>query len=64
MSCKPMSQKTGETGCWILASQPLGAPDSLVYWTIDLFPKRSLQSKPKDHMERSLNHWAKCGSLR
>jgi quercetin dioxygenase-like cupin family protein len=42
-----MSQKTGETGCWILASQPLGAPDSLVYWTIDLFPKKELAEQAK-----------------
>jgi quercetin dioxygenase-like cupin family protein len=47
VSCKPMSQKTGETGCWILASQPLGAPDSLVYWTIDLFPKKELAEQAK-----------------
>lgn len=47
VSCKPMSQKTGETGCWILASQPLGAPDSFVYWTIDSFPTRELAEQAK-----------------
>jgi quercetin dioxygenase-like cupin family protein len=42
VSCKPLSQKTGEMGCWILASQPLGTPDGLVYWTIDVFPTKAV----------------------
>lgn len=41
VSCKPMSQKTGETGCWVLASQPLGTLTDSVYWTIDSFPTRA-----------------------
>lgn len=47
VSCKPMSQKTGETGCWILASQPLGVPDGSVYWTIDVFPTKELAEQAK-----------------
>jgi len=42
-----MSQKTGETGCWILASQPLGVPDGPVYWTIDAFPTKELAEQAK-----------------
>lgn len=42
-----MSQKTGETGCWILASHPLGEPDGPVYWTIDVFPTKDLAEQAK-----------------
>ena len=47
VSCKPASQKTGEVGCWLLTSQPLGTPDGLVYWTIDLFPTKLLAEQAK-----------------
>lgn len=47
VSCKPMSQKTGETGCWVLASQPLGVLSEPVYWTIDSFPTRALAEQAK-----------------
>jgi hypothetical protein len=47
VSCKPMSQKTVENGCWILASHPLGAPESPVYWTIDVFPTKELAEQAK-----------------
>lgn len=47
VSCKPMSQKTGETGCWILASQPVGALSGPIYWTIDSFPSRELAEQAK-----------------
>jgi quercetin dioxygenase-like cupin family protein len=47
VSCKPMSQKTGENGCWILASHPLGTPEGPVYWTIDVFPTRELAEQAK-----------------
>lgn len=50
VSCKPLSQKTGETGCWILANQPLGTPDNLVYWTIDVFSTKAAAEQAKgDH---------------
>jgi len=42
-----VSQKTSETGCWILTSHPLGIPDGLVYWTIDLFPTSGLAEQAK-----------------
>jgi len=47
VSCKPLSQKTGERGCWILASDPLGIPNDSVYWTIDLFPTRASAEQAK-----------------
>lgn len=47
VSCKPMSQKTGETGCWILTSQPFGTVDGPVYWTIDQFPTKEQAEKAK-----------------
>ncbi len=47
VSCKPMSQKTGETGCWILASQPFGTVNGPVYWTIDQFQTRELAEQAK-----------------
>ncbi len=37
--CKPMSQRTGELGCWILADQPVGSlTKSQVYWHLDTYP--------------------------
>lgn len=38
-SCKPVSERAGSEGCWILASKPLGVlPDRPVFWTLDLYP--------------------------
>jgi hypothetical protein len=45
--CKPVSQKTGETGCWILGSQPVAASSRSVFWTIDVFPTRELAEHAK-----------------
>lgn len=47
VSCRPMSQKTGETGCWILASAPVGVPDGPVYWTLDRFPTKELAEQAR-----------------
>lgn len=47
VSCKPLSQKTGETGCWILASHPVGIPAHPVFWTIDVFPSNDLAERAK-----------------
>lgn len=47
VSCKPASQKTGETGCWILGSQPAGTSSRSVFWTIDVFPTRELAEHAK-----------------
>lgn len=41
-SCKPVSERTGSEGCWILASKPLGKlPNQPVFWTLDVFRDRT-----------------------
>ena len=47
VGCKPLSQKTGETGCWILGSQPVKTSSPSVFWTIDVFPTRELAEHAK-----------------
>ena len=47
VSCKPASQKTGETGCWILASQSLGVLVSPVYLTMETFGTREVAERQK-----------------
>jgi quercetin dioxygenase-like cupin family protein len=40
-SCKPANERTGDEGCWILISSPLGAlTDRPVFWTLDRYPTR------------------------
>jgi quercetin dioxygenase-like cupin family protein len=40
-SCKPVVERTGPEGCWILASKPLGVlPDRPIFWTLDVYPDR------------------------
>ena len=41
-SCKPVSERTGPEGCWILDSKVLGKlPSQPVFWTLDVYPDRS-----------------------
>jgi quercetin dioxygenase-like cupin family protein len=41
-SCKPLSERTGEAGCWIVLSRPLGElPKEPVFWSLDLYPDRA-----------------------
>ncbi len=40
-SCKPVTERNGPEGCWILGSTPLGRlPDRPVFWTLDVYPDR------------------------
>jgi quercetin dioxygenase-like cupin family protein len=40
--CKPVSQRTGELGCWITANAPLGQlPQQPIYWHLDTYPTRT-----------------------
>src|SRR6267378_7975701 len=40
-SCKPVSQRTGELGCWITVSAPLGQlPQRPIFWHLDTYPTR------------------------
>lgn len=40
--CKPVSQRTQEVGCWILADDPVGRFSSAeVFWYLDAYPTRA-----------------------
>ncbi len=40
-ACKPVSQRTAEIGCWILADQPLGTvEEAQVFWHLDVYLTR------------------------
>ena len=40
-SCKPVTERSGPEGCWILANTPLGRlPERPVFWTLDVYPDR------------------------
>jgi len=46
--CKPVSQRTQEIGCWILADQPLGPlAQSPVFWHLDQYPTRDAAQADK-----------------
>ena len=39
--CKPVSQRTGELGCWITANAALGQlPQQPIFWHLDTYPTR------------------------
>jgi quercetin dioxygenase-like cupin family protein len=41
-NCKPVSQRTGELGCWITATTRLGQlPAQPLFWHLDIFPTRA-----------------------
>jgi quercetin dioxygenase-like cupin family protein len=42
-----VTEKTQETGCWILASQPLGLLANPVYFTMETFKDRELAERQK-----------------
>jgi quercetin dioxygenase-like cupin family protein len=40
-NCHPVSERTTEVGCWIIAHQPLGElPPSPIFWYLDTYPTR------------------------
>jgi quercetin dioxygenase-like cupin family protein len=46
--CKPVSQRTGEVGCWIIADEPVGqlsAPQT--FWHLDAYPTRAAAETAK-----------------
>ena len=46
--CKPVSARTGEYGCWIVAQQPLGElTSSQVFWHVDAYPTRAAAEAAK-----------------
>lgn len=41
-SCKPVSERTGPEGCWIVASSKLGKlTEKPVFWTLDVYPTKA-----------------------
>ena len=47
-TCKPVSQRTGELGCWILIDTPVGSFDRAeVYWHVDKFLTRAAAEQVK-----------------
>ena len=47
-ACKPVSERTTEVGCWILADQPVGTIEQpQVFWHLDVYPTRSDADKAK-----------------
>lgn len=39
--CRPVSERTEEKGCWIIAHSSLGTlPSATIYWHVDSFPTR------------------------
>lgn len=46
--CKPVSERTQELGCWILAEDPIGAfAKQQVFWHLDSYPSRSAAQADK-----------------
>jgi quercetin dioxygenase-like cupin family protein len=40
--CKPVSQRTGEIGCWVTANSPLGQlPQQPIFWHLDTYSTRA-----------------------
>jgi hypothetical protein len=37
--CRPVAERTGEVGCWIIANQPIGQlTKSQTFWHLDAYP--------------------------
>lgn len=46
--CKPVSQRTQEIGCWILADDSVGQlPEARVFWHLDTYPTRAAAEADK-----------------
>ena len=46
--CKPVSQRTADLGCWILADQPMGRIEQTqVFWYLDTYATRPEAEKAK-----------------
>lgn len=42
LGCRPVSERTGETGCWIMADVLLGNPSpGPIFWHLDVYPTRA-----------------------
>ena len=46
--CKPVSERTGEVGCWIIAHEPIGQLNtSQTFWHLDAYPTRAAAQAAK-----------------
>jgi hypothetical protein len=46
--CKPISERTGELGCWIIAHESVGQLNqSQVFWHLDVYPTRTAAEAAK-----------------
>jgi hypothetical protein len=46
--CKPVRERTGEVGCWIMADVPLGKlSQAAVLWHLDSYPSRAAAEAAK-----------------
>jgi hypothetical protein len=46
--CKPVSERTGEVGCWIIAHEPIGQLNqSQMFWHLDVYPTRAAAEAAK-----------------
>ncbi len=59
--CKPVSERTGETGCWIVKTHPIGRlPEGPVFWTMDRFATEAAAARaagPTDTVVPALGRW-------
>jgi quercetin dioxygenase-like cupin family protein len=47
-NCKPVTERTGEKGCWVLADQPVGRLETpQVFWHLDAYATRAAAEKAK-----------------
>ncbi len=47
--CLPVSERSGEVGCWILASEPVGQLSARsVFWHLDKFSTRALAEQSRE----------------
>ncbi len=46
-NCKPVSERTSEVGCWIIAHQPVGQLTGQTFWYLDAFPTRPAAEEAK-----------------
>lgn len=47
-TCTPISQRTGELGCWVLTDEPMGPlTKAQVFWHLDVYPTRTAAEADK-----------------
>jgi hypothetical protein len=48
-TCRPVSERTAEVGCWIVAHDPVGKlPESDAFWYLDRYPTRARADAAKE----------------